>query len=30
VDYTQLKAEEDVTKPMETIACAGGQCEMAL
>jgi ribonucleoside-diphosphate reductase alpha chain len=30
VDYTQLKEDEDVTKPMETIACAGGQCEMAL
>ncbi|RDJ35440.1 MAG: hypothetical protein DWQ19_11535 [Crenarchaeota archaeon] len=27
VDYTTLIEEEDNTKPMETLACAGGQCE---
>lgn len=28
VDYTQLIEEEDFTKPMETISCAGGACEV--
>ena len=28
VDYTQLIEEEDFTKPMDTIACAGGACEI--
>lgn len=28
IDYTQLIEEEDMTKPMETIACAGGKCEL--
>ena len=29
VDYTQLKEEEDVTKPLEMVACSGGACELA-
>jgi len=30
IDYTEFKEEEDVTKPLELVACAGGQCELAL
>ena len=30
VDYTSLIEEEDNTKPLETISCAGGSCELAL
>jgi ribonucleoside-diphosphate reductase alpha chain len=30
VDYTQLKEDEDLTKPLEVVACSGGQCELAL
>lgn len=28
IDYTQLIEKEDTTKPMETIACAGGKCDI--
>ena len=30
VDYTTLIEETDETKPMDTIACAGGACELVL
>jgi ribonucleotide reductase alpha subunit len=29
VDYTQLVEDEDFTKPMDTVACSGGQCSIA-
>jgi ribonucleoside-triphosphate reductase len=29
VDYTQLIEETDETKPMDTVACAGGACEIS-
>jgi ribonucleoside-diphosphate reductase alpha chain len=28
VDYTQFLEDKDYTKPMDTIACAGGKCEL--
>lgn len=30
VDYTKLIEETDETKPMDTIACSGGKCEVQL
>lgn len=29
VDYTQLFEEADTTKPLDTVACAGGACEVS-
>lgn len=28
VDYTTLHEEEDTTRPMDTVACAGGRCDL--